>query len=267
MPARLGGAGRTRRDRRSRTSRWAGDSRTARRHQKATWKACSAPWGSSRATTTASSAPPRAPPRGTTMLSCVAASANWLRSTAAYRAAISGVKRERDRERERGAAPVAGSVDTVPSAICVSPCTAARSPVPSSTTPFRSSGWMMSGAPRGTSRSPSSKPPSPIGTLITNNQRHDATSSTSAPTTGPSAGARLTAMPSTPMTCPSRSGLAARPTSLWPAGTSSPAARPWTTRSPSSQWAFGASAHSAEVAANVANAASHRRPTPTRRPS
>jgi hypothetical protein len=53
----------------------------------------------------------------------------------------------------------------------------------------------------------------------------------------------------------------------WPAGISSAALKPCTTRSPISQPTLGARAHKPEAAVNATSEPSHTRPAPARRPS
>lgn len=86
-----------------------------------------------------------------------------------------------------------------------------------------------------------------------------------APITGPTAGARIAGTAEVAMTRPIRAGPAACPSTVMPAGISSPPATPWSTRNAISAGTVGAIAQSPDARVNPASDHSHSLPAPTRR--
>jgi hypothetical protein len=100
--------------------------------------------------------------------------------------------------------------------------------------------------------------------LTRNSQCQEGSLISSAPTTGPTAGARIAGTLVVATTRPIRPGPAACPSTVIPDGTSNPPATPCSTRNAMSQPMPGASAQRAEVPVNAASDHSHSRPAPTR---
>ncbi len=147
---------------------------------------------------------------------------------------------------------------------CVRPCTSDASATPVSAKPARSNGRRSPPACAGMKRSTSATPARPSGMLRKKIQRHEATSTSAPPSTGPTTGAMSMGQVIIPSASISRDLGVSCSTTMRPTGDMNAAAAPCAMRAATNQGSDGASPQASDASVKAATAEANTSRAPKR---